>query len=441
MNFPNRNKKAVRGWAFYDWANSVYALAITTAILPIYYNGVSHSNKVLVREEDSNAIVSFFGFELPSSSLYSYALSFAYLIIAFLSPILGGIADYSGIKKKFMMFFCAMGAFSSAGLFFFTPENYELGIIFFMLAAIGFAGGNIFNDAFLPEITTPDNYDRVSAFGFSLGYIGSTIQLIISLVLIMNFKAFGFEDSSSATRWMFIFVGIWWIGFAQITFFSLKETKPEKKTENILTKGWEELRKVLKQIRANSNVKLFLIAFLFFNMGIQTVMMMATLFGTDELKLESDELIIAMLVIQLVAIGGSYLFSKLSAKLGNIQALGIGMVIWIIICVVAYFIQTNIQYYALGFLVGMVMGGVQSLSRGTFSKLIPEESHDNASFFSFFSITDKISIVLGLFVFGWINQLMGNMRYSILALIAFFIIGGTLLIILNKRVKLVMQRD
>lgn len=441
MNFPNRNKKAVRGWAFYDWANSVYALTITNAVLPIYYSGVSHSEKVMVREEGTSVIVDFFGYELPSNSLYSYALSIAYLLIAFLSPLLGGIADYSGSKKKFMMAFCVLGATSSAGLYFFTPELYELGIIFFMLAAIGFAGGNIFNDAFLPEITTPDNYDRVSAFGFSLGYIGSMIQLIISLVLIMNYEIFGFADDAIATRWMFVFVGLWWIGFAQITFFSLKETKPEKKAENVLTKGWLELHKVLKQIRANSNVKLFLIAFLFFNMGIQTVMMMATLFGTDELKLESSSLIIAMLLIQLIAIGGSYLFSKLSAKFGNIEALGIGMVVWIVICVSAYFIQTDIQFYALGVLVGMVMGGVQALSRGTFSKLIPEESYDNASFFSFFSITDKLSIVFGLFIFGWINQLMGNMRYSILALIVFFLIGGALLIILNRRVKLVMQRD
>ncbi|RYX97516.1 MFS transporter, partial [bacterium] len=406
----NRNKKALFGWTMYDWANSVYALAVTTAIFPTYYSEISKSSEVMVRMDQNMSIVRFLGFELPSVSLYSYALSFSYFMIVFLSPILGAMADYSGSKKKFMFGFCSLGSLSCALLYFFDAQNYSLGIILFVLAALGFAGGNIFNDAFLPEVAEPHEYAKVSARGFMMGYIGSVIQLIICLVLIMKFSMFGFSSSIEATKLSFVLVGIWWFGFAQITFANLKDTKPEHSIDNknIFKESFIELGKVLNIVKKDKKMKGFLISFLFYNMGIQTVLYMASLFGTEEIHLKTPQLIMTVLIIQLVAIVGSQVFAKASEKLGNVNTLLTGIAAWIAICVVAFYVKTAMGFYVLAGAVGFIMGGMQALSRATYSLLIPP-TDDNASFFSFYSITDKVSIILGLLSYGWINQITGNM--------------------------------
>lgn len=433
-NNINRNKKAVFSWTMYDWANSVYALAITTAIFPTYYSAISKSPDVMVRMDENMSIVKFLGFEVPSVSLYSYALSFSYFLIVFLSPILGAIADYSGSKKKFMFGFCALGSLSCSLLYFFDAQNYSLGIILFVLAALGYAGGNIFNDAFLPEVAEPSEYARVSARGFMMGYIGSVIQLIISLVLIMKHEMFGFPDTSSATKVSFLLVGLWWFGFAQITFANLKDVKPEHQVDNknIIKESFGELFKVLELIKQNKNMKGFLIAFLFYNMGIQTVLYMASLFGTEEIHLKTPQLIMTVLIIQLVAIVGSQVFARASEKFGNIRTLLVGIIFWGFICVYAYFINTAKEFYIIAGSVGFIMGGMQALSRATYSLFVPD-TEDNASFFSFYSITDKLAIILGLLSYGWVNQITRNMRTSILFLISYFIIGAILLIVLKKR--------
>lgn len=438
----NRNKKAVFGWTMYDWANSVYALAITTAIFPTYYSAISKSPDVMIRMDENMSIVKFLGLEIPSVSLYSYALSFSYFLIVFLSPILGAMADYSGSKKKFMFGFCTLGSLSCSLLYFFDAQHYSLGIILFVMAALGYAGGNIFNDAFLPEVAEPSEYARVSARGFMMGYIGSVIQLIICLVLIMKYEMFGFSDATSATKLSFIIVGLWWFGFAQITFTNLKDSKPEHKVDNkhIFKESFAELLKVLHIIKENKNMKGFLIAFLFYNMGIQTVLYMASLFGTEEIHLKTPQLIMTVLIIQLVAIVGSQVFARASEKFGNIRTLLTGIIVWIVICIVAYFINTASQFYMIAGSVGFIMGGMQALSRATYSLLIPE-TEDNASFFSFYSITDKLSIILGLLSYGWVNQITRNMRTSILFLISYFIIGAILLIILRKRIGNISSKN
>ncbi len=429
----NRNKRAVFGWTMYDWANSVYALAITTAIFPTYYSQISKNPSVMVRMDNNLTIVNFMGIEIPSVSLYSYAISLAYLIIVFLSPLLGGIADYSGSKKKFMMGFCSLGSLSCSFLYFFDQNHFNLGIILFVFAAIGYAGGNIFNDAFLPEVSAPEDYAKVSARGFSMGYIGSMIQLIICLVLVMKYQLFGFANALEATKISFILVGLWWFGFAQFTFFSLKDSKTGHPVDKqILKKGFLELIKVIHLLKENSTIKRFLFSFLFYNMGMQTVLYMASLFGTEELHLKTQELIITVLLIQLIAIFGSQFFARLSLRLGNIKTLLTGILIWTMVCVTAFYIQTAKEYYVLACCVGFIMGGVQALSRATYSSFLPDTG-DNASFFSFYSITDKFAIILGLLVYGFINQITGNMRQSILFLIVLFIIGGIQLILLERK--------
>ncbi|MFZ6012749.1 MAG: MFS transporter [Bacteroidota bacterium] len=419
------NPKTVRAWYMYDWANSVYSLVITTAIFPIYYKAVAVTN--------GSDQVQFLGFTIQNSVLYSYALSFSFLIVAVMLPLLSGAADYTGNKKAFMKFFVWLGALSCMGLYFFEDINtLEWGIGCSILASIGYSGSLVFYDAFLPEIVTEDRYDATSARGYSMGYYGSVILMVICVVVIMNHEAFGLASEGLATRVSFLLVGLWWIGFSLIPFSLLPENPyNQKPSGNIWTKGYQELRKVWKSLAEQPDLKRYLWAFFFYNMGVQTVMYLATLFGTDVLKLESDSLIKTVVIIQLVGAVGAGLFSRLSHAWGNRSSLMVMITTWIGICIAAYFIGTETQFYALAFVVGLIMGGIQSLSRATYSKLIPPNTVDHASYFSFYDVTYNLSIVFGTFSYGLIDQITGSMRYSALALGVYFIIG--ILILLTVR--------
>lgn len=409
-----------RAWCFYDWANSVYSLVITSTIFPIYYSAVA------LNPETNSSLVYFLGFNLESSVLFSYAVSASFLIIALLSPFLTAIADYSGRKKMFMQIFCYLGAFSCMALFFFTRETFTVSVILFVLASIGFSGSIVFYNSYLPEIATEDQYDRLSAKGFSMGYIGSVLLLIFNLVMILQPGWFGIaaDNTSLPPRIAFLSTGLWWFGFAQYTFYYLPANVHNRKPKGSwIFNGFKELQKVLNQVKRLPRMKRYLLAYFFYNMGVQTVMYVATIFGIEELQLESSALIMTILIIQLVAIGGAYGFAFLSNRYGNIRALIIAVSIWIGICIGAYFIKTEMEFYMLAAIVGSVMGGIQSLSRSTYSKLIPTDTIDNASFFSFYDVTEKISIVLGTLAYGAIAQATGSMRNSILALVVFFVLG------------------
>lgn len=421
------NPGTVRAWYMYDWANSVYALVIVSAIFPVYYKNVAKTG-------DSD-MVTFLGITLQNSNLYSYALSFSFLIVAAMLPLLSGMADYSGNKKGFMKFFVWLGALSCMGLFFFTDVSMLwLAILCSILASIGYSGSLVFYDAFLPEVVTRDRYDATSARGYSMGYFGSVLMMILSLLLIMNFGTFGFADAGEATRVSFLLVGAWWIGFSIIPFKYLPENPYGlKPSGNIWTKGYHEIRKVWKSLKDQRDLKRFLTAYFFYNMGVQTVMYLAALFGTDVLLLKDTQLIPIILVIQLVGSAGAFLFAKLSAARGNKLSLLTMICIWICICIAAYFIQTEYHFYALAVVVGIVMGGIQSLSRATYSKLIPENTVDHASYFSFYDVTYNLSIVFGTFSYGLINQLTGSMRYSALGLAVYFIIGMGFLMSIRTR--------
>lgn len=422
MSVEKNNKKVVNAWCMYDWANSVYSLVITAAIFPVYYQSVTTT-----RDADGNIIsdvVNFLGFDFVNSVLYSYALSFSFLLIAILSPILSSIADYSGRKKLFMQLFCYIGAASCALMYFFTDTTVTLGVTLFILASIGFSGSIVFYNAYLPEIATEDKFDLFSARGFALGYAGSIILLIINLATILYPGTFGITDSGMASRISFLTVGLWWFAFAQYTFYYMpKNVHGKKPTGNILLKGFRELGIVLKEVKVNTLLKRFLLAFFFYNMGVQTVIYLATIFGDKELSLPSELLIATILVLQLVAIGGSYLFSFLSSKMGNVYALMISVFVWTLVCFAAYFITSAIEFMVVAGVVGLVMGGIQSLSRSTYAKLMPDDTTDTASYFSLYDVAEKVSIVIGTFMYGLINQLTGSMRVSSIALAVFFVIG------------------
>ncbi len=420
---PTASRKVINGWAMYDWANSVYNLVITTTFFPIYFNGVTKSTF----GEDN---VPLLGRTFKNSALYDYAVAFAYLLIAILLPVLSSIADSKGNKKRFMQFFCYLGGLSCIGLYWFNGPNVGWGILCFVLAAIGYIGSLVFYNSYLPEIAAPEDQDRVSAKGFSMGYIGSVILQLIGFGLVLYFESTG-DKSGIGARYTFLLVGVWWMGFAQITFARLPPSQPssQRKDVNFLTKGFIELRKVYSQLSHTPVLKRYLFAFFFYSMGVQTVMLAASIFGAKLLNLPDSKLIVTLVLVQLVAIAGAYLMSKLSSRFGNLRVLMLVVLFWILICIAAYFVAgwaeagINVEYhfYAVAVAVGLVMGGIQSLSRSTYSKFMPE-TKDTASFFSFYDVTEKVAIVIGMATFAKIDELIG-MKYSVLALIIFFLIG------------------
>jgi len=432
------SKKVITGWAMYDWANSAYNLVITSTIFPAYYDAITTT-----KDGHGNILshkVLFLGTTYESASLYNYAIAFAYLLIAFLSPILSSIADYKGNKKAFMQFFCYLGSLACCVLYWFTRETLTLGIVCAIIAAIGYCGSLVFYNAYLPEIAAEEDQDDVSAKGFAYGYIGSVLLQIICFLFVLKPAWFGISDASFPARLSFLLVGLWWMGFSQITFATLPKSIATGviRQGNIITNGFIELKKVWEQATHLPILKKYLTAFFFYSMGVQTVMLAATLFGSQVLGMETSKLIICILLIQIVAIVGAYLMAKLSDRFGNFNVLAIVVLMWVSICVAAYFITSEMQFYILAAIVGLIMGGIQSLSRSTYAKIIPEGTHDTASFFSFYDVTEKVAIVIGMVSFGLVQQLTGNMRNSILALIIFFAIGffALLFTIENKKNRL-----
>lgn len=431
------NKKIIRGWVFYDWANSVYNLVISSAIFPIFYDNITTAHfavekygskeayaEALKHNSDIHVTVDFFGAQVSNSVLISYVLSASFLVVSILSPMLSGVADFSGNKKRFMQFFCYLGALSCISLYWFNAEHLELGMLSVFLASIGFWNSLVFYNAYLPEIAEPKDHDKISARGFSMGYFGSMLLLVLCLVWIQVLHL--------PVSWCFVFVGIWWIGFSQITYAVLPNNvygrTPEK---GVLWKGFRELRKVFAEFRRIKRLKRFLLAFFFYNTGVQTVMLMAVIFAKKEVYWGESGgdtgLIIAILLIQILGAAGAFVMSRLSGIIGNVRTLIISVTIWVGVCVAAYFVTTPVQFYFLAATVGLVMGGVQALSRSTYSKFLPE-TEDHASYFSFYDATEKIGIVFGTFAFGLFEMLTGSLRSSVISITMFFGLGLILLL-------------
>lgn len=422
------SKKLLNAWAFYDWANSVYSLVIASAIFPIFYTalfkvkGITH--------------IEVFGTSVKDTALISFVTAAAFLVVAFISPLLSGVADFVGNKKSFMKFFCYLGGISCIGLYWFDLDSIYWSLSSYFFGLIGFWGSLVFYNSYLPDVAFTEQQDRVSAKGYSLGYIGSVILLIINLAMVM-----GAEDENKILmmKYSFVMVGIWWIGFAQYSFYFLPKGNKNgnKVSKKVLFNGFRELKKVWNQLGENLHLKRYLVAFFVYSMAVQTVMLVATYFGEQEIAWESDSqkttgLIISILVIQLIAVLGATLTSRASDKFSNIPVLIAINIIWVAICIVAYFIHLPIHFYITAAFVGLVMGGIQSLSRSTYSKLIPHSTTDTTSFFSFYDVAEKIGIVIGMFLYGFIDQITGSMRNSIAFLALFFIIGVLLLIRVAK---------
>ena len=433
---PKGNKKLMNAWAFYDWANSVYTLVIASSIFPLYYGALFKIK--------GNNYIDVFGSTIKSSALISFVTAAAFLVVAIISPLLSGIADYAGNKKSIMQFFCYLGALSCIGLYWFELENIYISLACYFFGLIGYWGSIVFYNSYLPDVAFPEDQDRLSAKGYSMGYIGSVVLLLFNLAKVLKPELFGFtgtegEMAMKAMRFSFVSVGVWWILFAQYTFFYLpKGNTGNKVTKTVFFNGFKELKKVWNLLGENLKLKQYLYSFFVYSMAVQTFMLVATYFGEQEILWGSDKektvgLITSILLIQLVAVLGAILTSRAAAKFGNIQALIFINCIWLVLCITAFFVKTPVEFYIEASFVGLVMGGIQSLSRSTYSKFLPE-TKDTASFFSFYDVSEKVGIVIGMGIFAVIDQITGSIRNAVIFLAIFFISGIILLFRVPKKV-------
>lgn len=436
------DKKIIRGWVSYDWANSVYNLVISSAIFPIFFDiqtKQAYAKSIGVEmdqlKDGEKVLVNFFGCELSSSVLFSFVLSASFLVVSFLSPLLSGVADYTGSKKKFLKFFCYLGATACMSLYFFDTSRLELGMLSVFLGSIGYWNSLVFYNAFLPEIAHKKDHDRISAKGFTMGYLGSMLLLIICLSMIMSTS--DGKEKVEYMRYSFVLAGLWWLGFSQFTYRALPNNVYNKKPKSgYLWRGFRELSLVFKEFKKTKRLKSYLYAFFFFNTGVQTVMLMATIFANKEIEWEegsaSTGLITSILLIQVLGAAGAFIMSRVSGKIGNIRTLFISVTVWIGICIGAFYIKTPFEFYILAACVGLVMGGVQAIARSTYSKFLPETT-DHASYFSFYDVTEKVGIVFGTLFFGLMEYWTGSIRYSVLAVAFFFIFGLIFLLFVPKK--------
>ena len=439
--YKKGSKKLLNAWVIYDWANSVYPLVISTAIFPIFYGMITDD------------YITFLGYSFKNTALISYITAFAFVILVFLSPLLSGIADYTGGKKFFMKFFCYSGSFACILLYWFDIDNLNSSLVYYFIALIGFWASLVFYNSYLPEIAYPEQQDKVSAKGYAMGYIGSVILLLVNLIMINYPEHFGIIDSNGvvaeikAMKISFIMVGVWWFLFSQYTFYNLPGRKyykqlrlnnnPSIENKNLIFSGFHELKVVWDELKNNQTLKVFLTAFFIYSIALQTVILVATYFGEAEISWNEGEktfgLILSILLIQLIAVVGAILSAKISERIGNLRTLISLNIIWALICVFGYYVETSTEFYIAAGLVGLVMGGIQALSRSTFSKFIPPTTN-NTSYFSFYDVSQKLSIVIGMTLFATIDQITGSMRISILVFFVFFVVGAIILMKLNKKI-------
>ncbi len=404
----------------FDWANSAFALVISAAVFPAYFSSQADDQ------------FSFAGIDFTDDSIYSYSITFAYFVLIIAVPLLSGMADSGGRRKSFMKLFTYIGGIACMLMFFFEGHSLLwLGLACFALANIGFGGGLVFYNSFLPIIADQHEMDALSAKGFVLGYVGSVILLVVCLVLILTGEMWSANNLSIPARISFFLVGVWWIAWAQLTFRRLPKEDRVEDTSGLVRKGLQELKGVLHQLKSMVQTKRFLFSFLFYNAGVQTVLYLAGTFAEKELDFASDELIYLILVLQLCGALGAYLFAKISERIGNKLTLMALIILWTSVCGFAFLTEEKSKFYILAFLVGLTMGGIQALSRATYSKLIEDKKDESASFFSFYNIMYYVSTMMGTFIFGMLSQQTGSMRYSILALGGLFIIGALILMTVN----------
>ena len=417
MPFHPTKKQAWFGWCMYDWANSAFATIILSAVLPVYF-------VALVPEEGAG--ISFLGFThtFRATALWGYAVSCSMLIVAVTSPYLGSIADRLNLHRRFLFACCLIGALATASLIFATPGRYLLAALLFIVANIGFAGGNVFYNAFLPKLAGPNELDRLSSRGFAYGYIGGGLALLLVFGMIQGSSLVGFADKGAASRSGFLLAGLWWFLFAVPTYLYVRVPASPIMPDR-LHRGIRGYFRIFAQIREYPSLLLFLLAFLFYNDGIQTIIVVAAIFAREELGLSQGTILACFLMIQFVAMPGTLLFGRLAEVSGAKRSLYLALLLFILVTVYAYFMNHAWEFWLLGFVIAIILGGSQAVSRSFFSSLIPEGKH--AEFFGFYAISAKFASVFGPLVFAVIVDITGSARLSILALTLFFISGMLLL--------------
>lgn len=401
--------KLEKSWAFYDWANSAYSMTITSTIMPLYFKMVFEN----------------VGSATTSTAYWGYANSLATLILALLAPVLGTIADYIGVKKRFFVTFVLIGIAATAFLAF-VPESFWLGLlVVYMLTAIGFSGANIFYDAFLVDITTKDRMDRVSTTGYALGYIGSTIPFILCMVFVIGAQMGWFPISiGMAFRLSFIITALWWGFFTMPMVKNVRQIHGIPMEPNPISNSFKRIAKTFSNIKAHKDLFTFLIAYFFYIDGVDTIIKMATSYGSD-LGIDAMNLLIILLATQFVAFPFALLYGKLAEMFGCRSMLFVGIFMYIIICTYAYFLDSVVDFWILAMLVGTSQGGIQALSRSYFGKLVPKENANE--FFGFYNIFGKFAAIMGPFLVGFVTQVTGRTNNGVFSIILLFIIGGILL--------------
>ncbi len=424
----------------YDWANSAFATTVIAALLPIYFASV------IVPSTGWGFKLGSLEISTNATTLWAFLSGTTALFVFLSAPILGAIADISKSKKRFLMTFCFGGSLFTSLLFFSRSGDVWTTMIFFFLANTCFISANTFYDAFLPHIAPKGEIDQVSGKGYAYGYLGGGLQFLICIILIIAHKKIGIEKTL-AVRICLLFTGIWWICFSSITFIWLREPElvkipnPQYKDNNnlwtYLKTGIIQTRHTIKNIRKRRNLAIFLLAFMFYNDGINTVIRMATIYGKDELGLGNETLMGTLLLVQFVGIGGALLFSRFSKIYGTKKILILILFLWLGILCYAYLMTGPIGFWILGIAVGLVLGGSQALSRSMYGSMVP--TNESAEFFGYYSVFAKFSAIWGPFVFGIIRQITGTSRLAILSLVVFFIIGIVLLCFVREKNNFVAQ--
>jgi UMF1 family MFS transporter len=413
---PTR-RKIIVSWCLYDWANSAFATTIMAAVLPVFYSSVAAAELS----------------KTTASSYWGYTNTIAMLIVAFTAPVLGALADHSGMKKKFLAAFAALGILSTAGLVGVGRGDWLLASSLYILGMVGFSGGNNFYDSLLPHVAGDQEIDRISSWGYATGYLGGGILLVFNLAMILKPQFFGLPNAEWGTRYSFLTVSIWWALFTIPLLKNVSEPPVVPiagESANPLRASLQRLSLTFRNLRRHREAFKFLMAFWLYNDGIGTIISMAVIFGA-EIHIAQEHLIGSILAVQVVGVPCSILFGRIAGKIGAKNAIFAGLIIYTGISIGGYFLQTALHFWILAIFVGFVQGGTQALSRSLFGTLIPKSR--SAEFYSFYDVSSKFAGIIGPAVFGIVGQLTGSSRLSILSLVVFFVVGGLLLITVDVK--------
>ncbi|MCB9024911.1 MAG: MFS transporter [Bdellovibrionaceae bacterium] len=419
LNNSNRISKTTFSWALYDWANSAFATTVMAGFFPLFFKQYWSGETSLTK----------------STFYLGITNSIASLLLALLAPYLGVLADLSHRKKYYLASFAFLGIIATAGLYFVSYGQWTLAILLYALSTLGFLGGNIFYDALLPQLTTNDRVDFLSGFGFALGYLGGGILFALNVFMTLNPSTFGLSTSAEAVRISFLMVAVWWFVFSIPLFLNVRENSISIKDSTInqkdfLLRGFYQLWLTSKELFSNKSTLFFLLAYLFYIDGVNTIIKMAVDYGLN-LGFDSNNLITALLITQFVGFPAAILFGWLGEKWGATKGIFLALISYCGITIWGYKMTSVTEFYYLAIGIGLVQGGIQSLSRSHFSKLIP--SSKEAEYFGFFNMVGKTSAIFGPLLVGYVSMASGDPRLSILVILVFFIIGGSLLWIHKKK--------